>query len=472
MPSRSIAGVGAWFLQGRGPLPTNQEWSCTLRFARHLVHALAVVIAFGAAATHGRRCRHPAHRLHRGAGRGRPRKSNGDAVCAGRAPVRVRAGRTSARDQGRRAAGDAVPDADRELIGRARPARRRLRSGLRGEPLRIRLLHGDHADCSQPHQPLHRQRRRRPARQRGRAPRSRQSQQRDEPQRRRARLRSRRQALRRGRRERQRRERADARQPARQDAAHQHRRHASPADNPFFAHRHRPQPRHLGARACATRSPSRSTRTGRRCSSTTSARTPGRRSTTGIAGANYGWPETEGATGDPRFVSPRYAYDHSDGRLRDHRRRLLFAAERRGSRPTTPATTSSPTTAAAGSAGSIPTPATRVTNFASGIASPVDLKVTDDGQPVLPRARVRRDDRRRGSRRLRRGRAGHHDRSRPAGPSRPGAPVTFSVQRVGRRAAALPVAAQRRQHRRRHRAGLHDRRRRARRTTARASAWS
>ena len=45
-------------------------------------------------------------------------------------------------------------------------------------------------------------------------------------------------------------------------------------------------------------------------------------------------------------------------------------------------------------------------------------------------------------------------------------------QRVGRRAAALPVAAQRRQHRRRHRAGLHDRVGRASRTTARASARS
>jgi glucose/arabinose dehydrogenase len=33
----------------------------------------------------------------------------------------------------------------------------------------------------------------------------------------------------------------------------------------------------------------------------------------GIAGSNYGWPVTEGTTSDPRFVSPIYTYDHSDG---------------------------------------------------------------------------------------------------------------------------------------------------------------
>jgi glucose/arabinose dehydrogenase len=33
----------------------------------------------------------------------------------------------------------------------------------------------------------------------------------------------------------------------------------------------------------------------------------------GIAGANYGWPDTEGPTGDPRFRSPIFAYTHGGG---------------------------------------------------------------------------------------------------------------------------------------------------------------
>jgi glucose/arabinose dehydrogenase len=33
----------------------------------------------------------------------------------------------------------------------------------------------------------------------------------------------------------------------------------------------------------------------------------------GVAGANYGWPLTEGTTTDPRFRSPVYAYNHSEG---------------------------------------------------------------------------------------------------------------------------------------------------------------
>lgn len=35
----------------------------------------------------------------------------------------------------------------------------------------------------------------------------------------------------------------------------------------------------------------------------------------GIAGANYGWPQTEGPTSDPRYRSPRYAYQHNSGAI-------------------------------------------------------------------------------------------------------------------------------------------------------------
>ena len=68
-----------------------------------------------------------------------------------------------------------------------------------------------------------------------------------------------------------------------------------------------------GRSACATRSRSPSSRRRAACSSTTSGRTRGRRSTKGAAGANYGWPTTEGATTNPAFATPVYSYSHGSG---------------------------------------------------------------------------------------------------------------------------------------------------------------
>jgi glucose/arabinose dehydrogenase len=99
---------------------------------------------------------------------------------------------------------------------------------------------------------------------------------------------------------------------------------------------------------------------------------------TGIAGANYGWPDTEGPTTDPRFVSPLYAYDHTTG-----------ACAITGGAFYAPLTTQFPSDYvrdyffADYCGGWIkkldPSANNAVTTFATGIASPVDLKVSDDG---------------------------------------------------------------------------------------------
>ncbi len=98
----------------------------------------------------------------------------------------------------------------------------------------------------------------------------------------------------------------------------------------------------------------------------------------GMAGANYGWPTTEGPTTDPRFVSPRYAYTHAGG-----------ACAITGGTFYAPLTTQFPADYvddyffADYCAGWIhkldPAAGNTVVTFATGIASPVDLKVSDDG---------------------------------------------------------------------------------------------
>jgi glucose/arabinose dehydrogenase len=97
----------------------------------------------------------------------------------------------------------------------------------------------------------------------------------------------------------------------------------------------------------------------------------------GIAGANYGWPTTEGATTNPNFTSPRHTYNHTDGcaisggafyspltqQFPTQYFRDYFFADYCGGwiRKLDPAAGNS------------------VVGFASGIASPVDLKVSEDG---------------------------------------------------------------------------------------------
>lgn len=98
----------------------------------------------------------------------------------------------------------------------------------------------------------------------------------------------------------------------------------------------------------------------------------------GIAGANYGWPNTEGPTTNPAYVSPRHWYGRSEGCAitggafyapvvgmfpADYQNDYFFADYCNGwIRRLDPATGGS-----------------SATGFATGLASPVDLKVSDDG---------------------------------------------------------------------------------------------
>jgi glucose/arabinose dehydrogenase len=97
----------------------------------------------------------------------------------------------------------------------------------------------------------------------------------------------------------------------------------------------------------------------------------------GRVGANYGWPQTEGPTTDPRYVSPRHAYNHAG------------ACAITGGAFYSPLTSQFPSDYAGDyffadyCGGWIrkldPSAGNTVANFATGISSPVDLKVSDDG---------------------------------------------------------------------------------------------
>ena len=374
-------------------------------------------------------------------------------------------------DQERRAAADAVRHARRSTrrASAACSASPSIRTSQ--QSVRVRLLHGDHADRSQSHQPLHRQRRRRRARQRGRDPRSRQPQRRHEPQRRRARTSART---------------ASSTPPsARTPTARTRRRWRNllgkmlrinsdgtiPTDNPFFG---TATGTNRAIWALGLRNPFTFAFNphGPEMFINDVGQSTWEEINDGLAGANYGWPTTEGPTSDPRFVSPRYAYD------------ALAAAAARS-------------------------PAARSTRrcnaqFPGRLRRRLLLRrlLRRLDPPARSRRRQRRHqlrDRHRLAGRSEGGRRRQPATTSRAGPARRPASSTASTtaagaptitthpasrtvagrgvgdlqrQRVGRGAAALSVAAQRREHRRRDRAGLHDRRRSPRRTTARASAWS
>jgi glucose/arabinose dehydrogenase len=101
----------------------------------------------------------------------------------------------------------------------------------------------------------------------------------------------------------------------------------------------------------------------------------------GVAGSNYGWPETEGPTTDPRFRSPRYAYNHSSG--------VLQGCAITGGTFYSPATPTFPTQyvgnyffadyCAGWIAALDPDAGNTVTVFSTGADAPVDLHVSDDG---------------------------------------------------------------------------------------------
>ena len=98
----------------------------------------------------------------------------------------------------------------------------------------------------------------------------------------------------------------------------------------------------------------------------------------GVAGANYGWPTTEGMTTNPSFRSPRYAYSHAAGGCA-----ITGGAFYSPLVPQFPASYSGDYFFADYCGGWIrtldPSASNTVEDFAADIPFPVDLKVSDDG---------------------------------------------------------------------------------------------
>lgn len=98
----------------------------------------------------------------------------------------------------------------------------------------------------------------------------------------------------------------------------------------------------------------------------------------GLVGANYGWPITEGPTGNPNFQSPVYAYTHANGCA------IAGGAFYAPAAPYYPADYTNDYFFADFCGGWIrrldPAAGYTVEPFATGISSPVDLKVSADGR--------------------------------------------------------------------------------------------
>ena len=147
-----------------------------------------------------------------------------------------------------------------------------------------------------------------------------------------------------------------------------------PTDNPFFgttSGRTAPSTRS----ACEIRSPLPSTRRSARMFINDVGQNTWEEINDGLPGANYGWPDTEGATSDPRFVTPIYAYSSSSGTPA----RSPAGRSTRQLTPQFPAEYQNDYFFADYCAGWIkrldPSSGDIPDTFASGIASPVDLKV-------------------------------------------------------------------------------------------------
>lgn len=104
----------------------------------------------------------------------------------------------------------------------------------------------------------------------------------------------------------------------------------------------------------------------------------------GQAGANYGWPATEGPTANPAYAAPLYAYPHSGGAVTGCS--IVGAAFYDPATPTFPAAFRHKYLFMDFCGGWIRTldPATgAVADWLTGFSSPVDLRVAEDGSVLV-----------------------------------------------------------------------------------------